>query len=110
MLTRRVAAPLVSQVRVSGRRFPGKPLADYSGRFSHSPIHFNAAGYLGMRPVLKSSLSLPPGSKKCVPSVGVIEKDGSRRVFRRRNGEELDGEMRSVPYCYVCVRQRLTHS
>lgn len=74
-----------------------------------SPIHFNAAWDLGMRPVLKK-LPLPTGLKECLSSLNVIEKDGSHQVFHWRSGEELDWEMCSVSYCYVCVRQRLAHS
>lgn len=44
----------------------------------------------GVKPVLKTALSLPPGLKECLSSLGVIEKDGSHQVSHRRDGEELD--------------------
>lgn len=62
---------------------------------------WGVGGLWGLKPVLKTSLSLPAGLKECLSSLGVIEKDGSHQVSHQRNGEELDvvGGVRDAVLC-----------
>lgn len=78
-------------------------------RYPMAPIHFNVAWDLGTRPVLKISFS-PSGLKgMCVLSQCNWKRWISPSVSQTQQEEELDGEMCSVPYCYVWVRQCLMH-